>query len=362
MGNTVKKALLTSPVNPISNSAYSHRSAQAEIYAQMLCVGSEHEIVINYGNKIKDYSDYDLVYVYHGNDWGGTLNLFGGPAGLGDKEGLVELFKRDPKTVISVAIPMPDYPALLRKRLKAGEKFGNVLDQLPENIKDREYGHTPVSFEGTRKLVVGDSHAISLYRPGWEVLSIPFKTLHGALSYENGGLRGLIADTLGTHSGEFEEIEFYFGAIDIRHHLMRQPNPEAAAMDLAKRYYEEVEGRFPSAKVLKIYEPLPLENESRKLPKSGFYKGAPFYGSWEERNKIRDFFIRSIEQQCNANSHVEFVRWTDYLKNEKGELDFKHMEKPRSVHLARASYPFWNGYKSETQAVEATTSLENFFD
>lgn len=354
----MKKALLTSPINPISNSAYSHRSAQAEIYAQMLLVGGEYDVTINYGNKIKDYSDFDLIYVYHGNDWGGTLNLFGGPAGLSDKEGLVQLFKRDPKTVISIAIPMPDYPALLRKRLKAGERFDNVLDELPERIEDNQYGYTPITFEGTDKLVIGDSHAISMYRPGWEVLSIPFKTLHGALTT---GMRQLIDDAVGDPDW-FKEIDFYFGAIDIRHHLLRQPNPEAAALDLAKRYYEQVQSSFPNVTKLRIFEPLPLENESRKLPKSGFYKGTAFYGSWEERNKIRDFFIKSLEQMCNANSRVELVRWTDYLKNDKGELDFKHMEKPRSVHLARASYPFWNGYKSETKAVEATTSLENFFD
>lgn len=354
------KVLLTSPINPISNSAYSHRSAQAEIYAQQIIdhlAPAPVEVTINYGNKIVDLDQFSLIYVYHGNDWGGTLNLFGGPAGISNKAGLVNLFKFPSFRVASIGIPMPDYPALLRKRLKAGEKFGNELDELPLNIEGAEYGQTPVTFEGADNLVVGDSHAITMYRPGWEVLSVPFKTLHGSLTGE-GGFRQLIIDRLGRHSGNFKELEFYFGNIDIRHHLMRQPNPEQATIDLATRYFEEVEGRFPSATSLAIYEPLPIENESRKLPKTGYYKGAPFFGTWEERNGIRNLFADSIEQLCK-NSPVKFIRWTDGLKNAEGELDFKFMEKPRSVHLARAAYPHWKGVETTP---EPKDSLDKFFE
>jgi len=356
------KILLTSPVTPISDSEYSHRSAQAEIYAQMIydsfvCPIGNLEVVINYRNKIKDYSEFDLVYVYHGNDWGGTLNLFGGIGGLSDPEGLVALHKFDAKNVVSIAIPMPDYAGLLRKRLKPGEKFDSILDELPENTP-MTYAVTPVSFEGTSNLVIGDSHAICMYRPGWEVLSIPFKTLHGAMTGP-GGIRQLVSGKF-AHSGHFEHLEFYFGNIDIRHHLMRQTSPEAATVLLAKRYFEEVEGRFPNALTKAIYEPLPIEDESRKLPKTGYYRGLPFYGTWEERNNIRELFAGTLEKLCEGSS-VKFIRWTDYLKNSQGQLDFKHMEKPRSVHLARASYPHWQGMNKAPELVTPTTTLEGFF-
>ena len=36
-------------------------------------------------------------------------------------------------------------------------------------------------------------------------------------------------------------------------------------------------------------------------------------------------------------------RATKRFKNPKGELDFKYMEDRGSVHLARHSYPYWNG-------------------
>ena len=354
------KILLTSPVTPISDSAYSHRSAQAEIYAQMIYDSFQPkpvEVTINYRNKIKDYSEFDLVYVYHGNDWGGTLNLFGGVDGLSDPEGLVALHKMHKSLVTSIGIGMPDYAGLLRKRLKPGEKFNSILDELPDHT-DIGYPITPVSFEGTSNLVIGDSHAICMYRPGWEVLSVPFKTLHGALTGP-GGFRQLIADKF-AHSGHFENLEFYFGNIDIRHHLMRQPLPSIATMDLAKRYFEEVEGRFPNALTKSIYEPLPIEDESRKLPKTGYYNGLPFYGTWEDRNIIRGLFADTLERLCESTD-VKFIRWADYLKNPQGQLDFKHMEKPRSVHLARASYPHWRGMNPVPEAVQSSTSLEGFF-
>lgn len=353
------KALLTSPINPISNSAYSHRSAQAEIYAQQIVnyalvnEGQTIDLTINYGNKETNYDQYDIIYVYHGNDWSGVLNLFGGPAGLSDKEGLVKLLKNANK-VVSLVLPMPDYAALLRKRLKPGEKFGNVLDEMPEKYHPTTTSLSP-SFEGGTGLVVGDSHAICMYRPGWDVLSVPFKTLHGALTAQ-GGLKQLITDRMGSYHGYFKNLEFYFGNIDIRHHLLRQKNPETATLELVEKYFDQVDGGFANADSKAIYEPLPIENESRKLPKTGYYKGTPFFGSWAERNEIREFFIKSMEQRCQ-NSDVRFIRWTDCLKNDKGELDFAHMEKPRSVHLARAAYPYWKGFKQP----DAAEGLEAFF-
>ena len=51
---------------------------------------------------------------------------------------------------------------------------------------------------------------------------------------------------------------------------------------------------------------------------------------------------------------VEVILWTDYLLNDKKQLDFRHMEKPQSVHLSRNSYPFWKG--------NSINSLESFME
>ena len=105
-------------------------------------------------------------------------------------------------------------------------------------------------------------------------------------------------------------------------------------------------------KSVSIYEPLPIENESRKIPKSGWHKGTPFYGNWTQRNKIRNVFIESLEEYCEKND-INLIRWTNKLLNSSKELGFEYMEKPQSVHLSRKYYPYWTGDDS---------SLSDFFN
>lgn len=176
-----------------------------------------------------------------------------------------------------------------------------------------------------------------MYRPGWTVNSVPFKTLNGAL---NEGLESFIKiETEGP-------VEFYFGNIDIRHHVCRlEGGWEKSVKDLAERYVTEVNNLSVPGR---IYELLPIENETRKIPKSGFYNGQPFHGTWEERNNARKLFNEIIHDSGLG------IKWTNYLLNKKGELDFDYMEKPQSIHLSRKYYPYWTG-------IEETNTLEEFF-
>jgi hypothetical protein len=194
----------------------------------------------------------------------------------------------------------------------------------------------------TNKLVIGDSHSICMYRPGWTVNSVPFKTLNGALN-----------DGLGVYFKDFDriiELECYFGNIDIRHHLCRiEGNHLQNTRDLADRYITAVEA-LPIEKV-SIYELLPIEDISRKLPKSGYYKDKPYWGTWEERNECRLIFREQLEKKATRN---KIIRWVDPLMNRHGQLDFDKMEKPQSIHLSRAAYPHWTGE-------ETTVNLEEFF-
>ena len=155
-----------------------------------------------------------------------------------------------------------------------------------------------------------------------------------------------------------EIAEFYFGNIDVRHHLLRQSDPEQAIRDLAKKYYEQLRN-LDLAKV-SVYELLPIEHESRVLPKTGYYKGTPFYGSWDQRNTARLVFKDEMRKLC-AQGSVNLIEWVDPLLNEKGELDFECMEKPKSVHLSRNSYPHWQGRKWSGLSENKPATLEDFF-
>jgi len=344
------KTLITSPFTPVSSNIHSHRAAQAAIYAEQISVENGGLVHLDRTGDIHDdINSFDSIYVYHGNDWFGSLNLFGGMKNYGNIDNLIRFSKIDKtKKVYSLWIDHPKYSEMLEPRLN-GEIHPDWHKVDWENLKYIENNAITVrEIEIVNRVVAGDSHAICMYRPGWFVNSVPFKTLHGALKE---GLQTFIRP-------HHEIAEFYFGNIDVRHHLMRQSNPEEATRDLVKRYYEQLHN-LDLAKV-SVYELLPIENESRALPKTGYYKGTPFYGDWASRETLRLIFKDEMKKQC-AQGSVNFIEWVDYLKNDKGELDFECMEKPKSVHLSRNSYPYWQGRKWSGLSENKPATLEDFF-
>jgi hypothetical protein len=341
------KKLVTSPFTHVSSNIHSHRAAQAAIYANQLEETGYDVHLDRTGNIHPDINSFDEIFVYHGNDWGGSLNLFGGMKNYGNIDNLIR-YSQFKGTVTSLWIDHPKYSEMLLSRMK--DDVNPDWDYVDwENLKRIENtAKTLKQITPTTRVVAGDSHAICMYRPGWFVNSVPFKTLHGALKE---GLSSFIQP-------HHEIAEFYFGNIDVRHHLMRQSNPEEATRDLAKRYYEQL-SQLDLAKVY-AYELLPIENESRALPKTGYYKGTPFYGDWASRETLRLIFKDEMRNLC-AQGSVNFIEWVDYLKNDKGELDFEHMEKPKSVHLSRNSYPHWQGRKWSGLSEIKPSTIEDFF-
>lgn len=340
--------LVTSPFTHVSSNIHSHRAAQAAIYAEQL--SHEHNPNVHLdrtGNIAPDPNAFDDVYVYHGNDWGGSLNLFGGMKNYGGIDNLIR-YSKIKGPVYSLWIDHPKYSEMLKPRMK-GDIHPDWHKVDWENLKKLEDTAITIrEIESVNRVVAGDSHAICMYRPGWFVNSVPFKTLHGALKQ---GLQSFIQP--------YHRIaEFYFGNIDVRHHLMRQPNPEEATRDIANWYYEQL-SQLDCEEVY-AYELLPIENESRALPKTGYYKGTPFYGDWASRETVRLIFKDEMKKLC-SNGKVGFIEWVDYLMNDKGELDFAHMEKPKSVHLSRASYPHWQGRKWSGLPENTPATLEDFF-
>jgi hypothetical protein len=332
------KVLLTQPLSPVSNKIASHKAAQGIIYADQLRNAGYDVTIHMTGKQLYDYNEYDIVALYHGNDWGGSLNLFGGLENYANIEYIIALSNFNGE-VWSLAIDMPDYYSMLYPRVDKARKEGKKLnrDWLQinwgnlENIQKQAKTLDPNLARRYDKIAIGDSHAICMYRPEWMNVSTPFKTLHGEIK------QGF--DTFIQH-GEYSEIETYFGNIDIRHHLMRLPNPIESTKELAAKYIAEcqrISDMYDAP--ITMWELLPIENESRVLPKTGYYKGVPFTGTQKERDNLRQIFKEEIMIQ----DKFPVFLWVDNMINSNGELDFEKMEKPKSVHLSRASYPYWTG-------------------
>ena len=340
------KVLLTG-LGPISNKIHSHKAAQAIIYADQIREAG-HNVTINLvNNKIKDYSSFDEIYFYHGSDWSGNLNLFGGIQAYPNQDYVSALSHFNGK-IKSIIVDFPDYASMFTDRLtKADMTWDNVHWENLRKLQNEATTVDPNTVKRYKNIAFGDSHAISMYRPGWENVSIPFSTLHGSIN------RGF--ETFIPEGGSYDRIETYFANIDIRHHLCRFDDSITEAQKLATRYVEETNriAEKYSASVT-MWEPLPIEDESRKVPKTGYYKGTPFFGTWQQRTDVRKAFIDILAKSDRLYS------WTEPLMNTKGELDFEVMEKPQSIHLSRASYPHWQGIEW-TEEVKETNALDDFF-
>jgi len=364
-----RSGLVATPFITISRQLSSHRAAQGVIYADQLSnAGFNVEVNMTGERYVHDFNSFDDLFVYHGNDWSGNVNLFGGLNNFPYIENFVN-FSRFKGRVYSLVIDMPDYYGIMKEKFDKAEEKGKDWNELWDGIdwdnlkRMCETAETiiPNNLREYPRLAIGDSHAICMYRPGWSNLSVPFKTLHGALKE---GLDSFIHNK----DIDYDVIEFYFGNIDIRHHLLRQNDPTEATHELVDNYVKqarEIAAKY-NCKVV-LYEPLPIEAESRSIPKTGWYKGTPFYGSWALRNSIRKTFRERIRQQ--QDDTVSLYEWIGAMINSSGELDFDYMERPQSVHLSRKWYPHWQGYEwSHAPVVDYTpipereiNTLESFF-
>jgi len=172
----------------------------------------------------------------------------------------------------------------------------------------------------TRKIFIGDSHSLSVWKPGYGLSFNQGKTLFGWLKTANQSLMNEL----------YDEVILYFGNIDIRFHLYRQNDPIKATEELFNRYVEFAKGLNNCT----IVQPLTIEHESRKIPGSGLYKGKPFYGSRYERMAIRDTADRIMR-----NSGLNYITWPDEWIDEEGTKMLDILEQKQSVHLRPKYFP-----------------------
>ena len=250
-------------------------------------------------NENDDWNEYEELIIYHGvNFRTGSFNIIGG---INDE--------------------------VLTRSKKLNDFKGNVLSldgfQLYDfsvkrklSLYDQNDKHELVELPTRSNLVIGDSHSLSVWpNENYTISRNDGKTLHGFLK-------------LNMDLSNYEHVIFYFGNIDLRFHLARQSNPIQATRDLFKRYCDYASKYNSTITML-----LPVEDESRKIPKSGQYKGQNFFGSIDLRKELRNEANKII-----LESGIPYIEWPEFFLNKEGNLDFEIMEPKQSVHIRPKFY------------------------
>jgi hypothetical protein len=253
-----------------------------------------------------DWNKYDELYINHGiNFKPGSYNIIGG---IGEEviQRIQKLNKFPARRVYSV--DGFDFEDFLKKRIQNIKSYQNIL---PWRVPARD------------KIIVGDSHSVSRW-PGadYDIARYDGKTLFGFLKKDSNVRKEIIFDL-------YDDIILYFGNIDVRFHLARQDKPFIAAERLIDDYM-----KFASKYKAKITHLLPVEDESRKIPGSGLYKGKKFFGSQKLRQELSDF----INEKMLSDYDYEVLTWPDYFKKD-GYMNIEVMEPKQSVHIRPKHYP-----------------------
>lgn len=247
--------------------------------------------------------------------------------------------KHDHIKFISLDFPMLDYGN--RGRYKAPrpatsqawrdvnwEKVQERCDGITEWVLDPGFNYGDKTI---RHMVMGDSHAHSAYKPKSMVHRKDARALQSILK------KGLLNELTshGYDLGQIDSLTTYYGSIDIRHHLCRDPNPTAATDTILKQYEEELKR---AERPIELVTPLPIEDESRQIPKMGWYKGQPFYGPRAERQEVLKRFIGGLHEMAIRNNWTVFEWPKSWYEMDGVQFMNEYLEVPRSVHLGWKHY------------------------
>ena len=115
--------------------------------------------------------------------------------------------------VVSLDWDMPDYGAMLKKRLEAPTTYKSITEKWCDSVSKRIKSITSLKQKDlkTDGVTFGDSHTIAYSGSGDRVYRTDGKTLFGTIRK---GLRTEISESIGS-------LTLCMGSIDIRHHVLR---------------------------------------------------------------------------------------------------------------------------------------------
>jgi hypothetical protein len=306
------KAAVVGMLNNVGSSQSHHGGGYYHVMLNIL--KSEHPGDLDVNPDPSIWNEYERLYILEGvNYQENTFNFIGGPQP--EHKAKLEAMANYKGLAITVNVPID--LNVFNKRFNIDHQFAAI------NCIDFARLHA----NNTRKLVRGDSHSLSVWRPGFGLDRTDGKTLFGFLKDTD----SLIEEW----NQKYDEVVLYFGNIDIRFHLMRQDNPAEAVGDLIRRYVEFAK-KLNNATLVNL---LPVEHESRKLPGTGLYLKQPYFGTRQERARLVDTANRIMN-----NSGLKTLQWPNEWIDEDGMKMFEYMEPKQSVHLKPKYYMFANEF------------------
>jgi hypothetical protein len=317
-----KKIAIDDVVTTYSSKKESHKSAWAYLLmSQLKSLGLDVTVLTKDGN----IHDFDVWMVALPMEFQGSYNLFGG---AGDEPAArIQRFIDFKGDVYCLNRQMPDVGAFAQSRMNSCTDNWKSLDVAILSSRSNNVESIDLTLN-SEIFVLGDSHSVSAYVPGANISRNDGKTLFGIIKE---GMQNYIP--AGT-----KHLITYFGNIDVRHHLCRQPDPIASTESLVKNYVEHLKSL--GMEKISVMQLLPIDHEERRIPKTGFYKGTPFYGNLEKRLEICRIFNNKLSIYLSEAGY-EFIQWPSewYKLSPKDYADI-YMEKPGSVHLSRNYYQY----------------------
>jgi hypothetical protein len=306
--------MITNPISNIPVNKKSHVYGWAKKWSDLLNIKIDH--------KCDQY--HETVYIDHGANFSGTLNLFGGAnKDVFDRINRVMTSEK----VVSLDREMPDYGEMLRKRIGAKTTYEGITEAWCDRLSVKCKWINSLKMEELSNaydgITVGDSHTIAYANKGDAIFRNDGKTLHGAL---NEGLETFMRGV----SAKDTPVTFCFGSIDVRHHICRHGG---LSKSMIERYVDQA---YSITNNPFFAKPVPVEFVGRRIPKSGFYKGEPFYGSWEDRRNITGEFIMHLHDLLPEERIVGPPE--EWYRMDPEKYAKTHMELSSSFHIGPMYY------------------------
>jgi hypothetical protein len=324
---------ITSLISNITTRDGSHKGGWSRLLkCQLKNLGYNNVSILDNKDSL---SQFDVIIFDLGAEFSGSLNMFGG---LDEK-----VFKRLQQIeayqgrLFSWKHQLPSVNTLEGRRSNTSscgafkQTDTGFLGRVQEKLNQASrFDHAYKS----DLLLIGDSHTPSVWDPSFMIERRDGRTLKGMI--ENYTVRKYL-DLFKQSGLEIKHVHIHCGSIDIRHHVCREADPEQVVAGYLISIVNQMHEIGYSEKVT-LNHTMGIEDESRELPKTGYFKGTPFYGSWEQRNRCRLIFNEVVDNYCTGCPGWKSLRFPEYFFDESGKLRFEVMEKPQSVHLSPEHY------------------------